>query len=277
MKYIITFSIGLVYSMLAFGQTLNLTDFTKSVIKEYVLQNVEKGSPDNMIMYCTADSCHYFVDIFEDAEEYYDTTGMSTVNFDDIDLKVSGIELPFLFTGTINAKELKANKKYEGYIYDPLIWQIAFHKDGTLCKMFTYNGTMDSPSIDNIISLAERYLGGVSLTEYDEKYIYSNVLVDTPAVFQQDEDLQKILSSNINVSKKILNHSIPVIINLIIDKTGKAKVDGFFKKYEDEDINAAALYAAEAVCKYDFTPAKHRGEIVCVNYALFFPKSMFLH
>ncbi len=256
MKYIITFSIGLVYSMLAFGQTLNLTDFTKSVINEYVLQNVEKGSPDNMIMYCTADSCHYF---------------------DDIYLKVSGIELPFLFTGTINAKELKANKKYEGYIYDPLIWQIAFHKDGTLCKMFTYNGTMDSPSIDNIISLAERYLGGVSLTEYDEKYIYSNVLVDTPAVFQQDEDLQKILSSNINVSKKILNPSIPVIINLIIDKTGKAKVDGFFKKYEDEDINAAALYAAEAVCKYDFTPAKHRGEIVCVNYALFFPKSMFLH
>lgn len=127
--------------------------------------------------------------------------------------------------------------------------------------------------IDNLA----RLFGNHQFSKAVPKNYLTQFSLHYPAVFQQDEDLQKILSSNINVSKKILHPSIPVIINLIIDKTGKAKVDGFFKKYEDEDINAAALYAAEAVCKYDFTPAKHRGEIVCVNYALFFPKSMFLH
>ncbi len=274
MKCIISIAMALFCSLNAIAQTAEMTEFTKCVVNEYLSQNAGILSSGTIILHTSADSCHYYLSVFEDEMGYYDVAEMNEAVLNGRQIKVSGIELSFLFTGTLKPGDLRQKNEYEYINYDPVVWYIAFHKDGTFCKMFTQKGSVSAP-IDDIASLAEKYLCGVSVNNYDAEYVYNNVMVDTPAEFPYSDDIYEILSSNIKSCKKILNPSVPVIINLIIDKYGIAKIDGFVRKYDEEEINIEALRAAETICSYHFTPAKHRGEKVSVHYALLFPKQIF--
>lgn len=277
MKRIIIISIAIIYGLCATGQTIRLTDFTQSIIKDYMSQNVTSEHSGDIVINFSADSHHYYMSIFIDTIGYYDTAKANTMIFNGIELKISGIPIPFLFTGNLNMRHLKINQSNEVSTlnYDPVVWEIVFHKDGTLCKMFTQKAYSEN-SIDDIVDLSEQYLRGVSLNDYDMRYIYDNIDVDTPAKFQYGSNtLRGIMKSNVNIKSRALENSIPVVINLIIDKSGMAKVDKFTKKTKYKDVNQEALRIANIICSYNFIPAKHRGEFVSVNYSLLFPRYIF--
>ncbi|MCM1503169.1 MAG: hypothetical protein NC115_10980 [Bacteroidales bacterium] len=271
MKNIINAIICLFYGVSAVAQSVEPADFTRLVINEYLSQEVKTASAGTIIVHTWDDEHHYYMQIFDDTAGYYDVSGMNEMAFDGTEVKVAGVPVPFLFGG--NPKPWHIKEKSNVYInYDPVIWQVAFHKDGTLCKMFTHKGTADG-RIDDIIALSSQCLAGVSLVGYDEEYVYNNALVDTPARFEYG-DLQKMMAANVKVKRGAMCQSIPVIINMIIDKDGNARIGEFVRKSEYEDVNMDAFHVAEIISGYKFVPAVHRGERVCVNYALFFPKRL---
>ncbi len=277
MKRIIFISIAIIYGLCAAGQTIRLTDFTQNIINDYISQNVTSEHSGEIVINFSADSHHYFMSVFVDTIGYYDTAKANTIIFNGTELKISGIAIPFLFSGNLNMRHLKINQSNEVCTlnYDPIIWRIVFHKDGTLCKMFTQKAYGEN-SIDDIVDLSEQYLRGVSLNDYDLMYIYDNIDVDTPAKFQYDSNtLRGIMESNADIKGRTLENSIPVAINLVIDKSGKAQVDKFTKKTKYKDVNQEALRLANIICSYNFIPAKHRGEFVSVNYSLLFPWYIF--
>lgn len=301
MKRIILIAAAAIHTLYTSGQTVHLTDFTQNIVNEYLSQTAMTDHSGNMIIHFSTDSRHCFMSVFMDTIGYYDTAKADVIILNETELKISGVSIPFLITGKLNMKHLEISKKDETFLanFDPHIWKVVFHKDGTLCKMFTQKEHY-SDSIDDIVNLSEQYLKGTSLKDYDKKYIYNNIEVDTPAEFQYDNNaLISIMKSNMNIVKHaflfglkqpdptelsrrekfayaIRNlNSIPIVINLIIDESGIAKVDKFTKKTKFKDINHIALRIADTICGYNFTPAKHRGESVCVNYSLLFPKCVF--
>lgn len=275
-KSLIFVGLNVVCCLHVVAQTIALTDFTEHVVNAYLEQSGNTSQSAPVIIHVSNDGNHCLMQIFEDTLGYYDVLGMDLVIFNGIELRVSGIRMPFLFTGDLKQRNLKNNNEYDTYNlnYDPKIWHVALHNDGTLCKMFTYKESSDCP-INDLIALSEQYLNGVHLTSYDQEYIYDNIMVDTPAVLRDDKKVQDILEANINLKKRIAYPSVPVVINLIIDKEGRVRVDDFVKKSEDEEVNIEALRLAGIICSYDFEPAKHRGELVQVHYALPFPKKYF--
>lgn len=277
MKYMAITICTFLFSLCARGQTITLSDFAEDVINAYISQNIEVSSSDAIIVHCSIKHRHYYMHIFSDCAEYYDIEEMSDVVPCDAEVRVSGSAIPFLFTGNVKTRQLKLKQGHDTQEvnYDPTVWQIAFHKDGTICKMLTYKGDV-CDDIQDIVQLSENKLYGSEIKKFDLSHIYNNHEADNPAKFLLGEEtLHEIMKSAINIDNNQINNRIPIIINLIISKDGKVHIDGFLKKSDDKQMNITAMKVARIVAGYDFTPASHRGEVICVSFPLYFFRSFF--
>lgn len=260
------------YSRCAEEPSVKLERFTKEVLSLYISQT-DVGNDNILAIECSEDSTHYYALIYADNIRY-SRNEYNDIIYQNYKVIVSGVNIPYMFYGYYpTSPEIKEN--INEINYDPLIWQICIYKNGKLCPMHTYKVVPEN-SIDDIILLAEKHLKGIMVESSDLEHIYSNIEVDHPAGFPLgDNELRDIIKTNIRIRSGNLRQFVPVIINLVIDKNGKATISGFLKSSADEEIDKDALRVAEIVCEYQFTPASHRGEKVDVNFALVFLKNDF--
>ena len=161
--------------------------------------------------------------------------------------------------------------------FDPDVWKMAFHKDGSLCKMFTYKTTPLDTLDDYITNLARKYLGGYTITKYDKDHVY--MFVDSIAEFyKNNDDVDNLIASLLHYQEDTDKISrATVVINLIVDIDGKSQVSDFVVQSGDKIIDGTAMRVAKTISEtYIFKPASHRGELVRAYFPLTFTKCMFL-
>jgi len=87
-----------------------------------------------------------------------------------------------------------------------------------------------------------------------------------------EDSLRQIISSNFKIHKEGSFGKVPIVVNVIVDKKGKATLDGIVKSSNDTELNNKAIRVARIICQYDFIPASHRGETVKAAYPIVFLK-----
>lgn len=264
-----------------YNMNIRLTRFAKNLISLYIDQSADEIEYGTIVIECTSDSLHYYAQLYEDQYASINKKNSNMISYKGYTIVVSGTYLPILFSGKITDSCSKPNTEFyttmEPYInYDPVIWQLSFHKDYKLCKMFTYKSN-PYEDISDIIKLSQKFLSGSETVDFDKDYIYSNIEVDHPAEFiLGDEELYDIIKTQIYLSDEDLETNVPVIINMIVNKDGDAHIAGFLKESNNPSVNKQSMRAAELVASYKFIPATHRGEQVCVFFPLYFVKSFFI-
>jgi len=154
--------------------------------------------------------------------------------------------------------------------YDPLVWEFSLYKDYSFCKMKTYKVTANG-DISAIQSLAEKYFK-ISETIIEEE-IYQPSEIENQPQFSLGEDfLRKVISSNFKIRKEGNFDKIPIIVRIIVDKSGKAILEGIIKSSNDIELDNEAIRVVELICQYEFIPAIHRGEKVNAVYSIMFFK-----
>lgn len=63
------------------------------------------------------------------------------------------------------------------------------------------------------------------------------------------------------------------MVDIVIDKNGKATLKGIAKSSNDTEIDNEALRVAKIVCQYSFVPASHRGEKANAIFPVMFLRS----
>lgn len=259
----------------AYNKDIRLTRFTKDLISLYIDQTMESTGHGNIVIDCIEDSIHYYVRLFEDSYINIKQYINNPLLYKGHNVILSGASLPILFSKHITDKFSLSIEEHE-INYDPIIWQVAFHKDYTLCKMFTYKSNPED-DISDIIKLAKKSLNGSEIIPYDTDYIYDNIQVDHPARFAAgDEELYEKIKSQIHFKDEYTGPNVPVIINMVINQDGDASILGFFKESKNPTINRQSMEAAKVISNYKFIPATHRGERVQVFLPLYFVKSFFI-
>lgn len=283
MKYMMSIIMLLFMNCTIYGQNYNFRNFMEKILEWYVQEH-----PDikNLIaVQCHEDEHHYYMDIYEDnygIEYYKDAICQS---YSGRVVAFWGEHLPPFLTEYDCEFKLNPSELYQSfepeeenrYINsDPDIWSMAFHEDGTLCKMFTYMTTPLDSLNENIIDLASKYLGGYTITDYDKCHVY--MFVDHQAEFPGgNTELRKLMTSLLTNQSNCEGMSeIPVIIKLMVNTDGKSNVMGFVRQSGDRDLDAAAMRAAQIMANTStFNPASHRNETVRTYFFLAFTKAMF--
>lgn len=254
---------------------VELTDFTKGLISLYINDdyNIDaKNRKDEIIVTAVEDTSYYYLSVFSNNPETYifcreDFIGQTT--YSGYLVRVFGDENTMFYSGNEKIKKQKRCK--DNYIeYDPNVWQISFYKDKSFCKMRTYKGTA-SEDISNIQALAAKYFK-VSETIKDEIYQLGEIENDPKFVLGEDS-LKQIISLNFKVPKKGNFSKIPLVVHIIVDKSGKATLKGVVKSSNDIELDKEGIRVAEIICQYDFIPASHRGETVSAIYPIIFLRS----
>lgn len=257
------------------NNNIMLTDFTKDLISLYINDAVNinaKNRKDEIIVTAVADTSYYYLSVFANNRKEYkfcreDFIGQ-TLYLGHL-IRVFGDENSMFYSVKQESKRI-AKCKQDSIIYDPNIWQIVFYKDKSFNKMRTYK-TTPSEDISTIQSLAEKYFK-VSLTIGNEVY-QSYEVENEPKVALGEDSLRHLISSNFKVKRDSIKGKIPVVVDILIDKNGKATLKGIIKSSNDKGIDSEALRITEIVCQYDFIPASHRGEKVNVIYPIVFLRS----
>lgn len=108
--------------------------------------------------------------------------------------------------------------------------------------------------------------------------VFKSYEVENEAKFSLgDDSLRYIISSNFRIYKKRNFNKVPLIIGIVVDKKGKATLNGIIKSSNDSELDNEAIRVAEIICKYDFIPASHRGEKVSTIYPVIFLKNDIVH
>ena len=285
MKYILIVIILICQSCLISGQDYNLRNFVDSIVERYICEHPDMNEP--IIVQCYESDEHYSIDICEDFDgrKYYNSMDYELFSGHQV-FFVGEKQSSFFTAGFGESRKLNSPEIYsmvnsclaDRFInFDPDIWSIAFHKDGTLCKMFTYKTAPIFTLDDYIIDLAEEYVGGWTITDYDLEYVY--MFVDGLLEFFHDNDIvnklivQLLGNQENNNNKKSL---AAVIVELIVERDGKSQVSDFVIQTGDKTIDGTAMRVVETISRsYTFKPARHRGEFVRAYFRLRFTESMF--
>lgn len=284
MSKIMLLAIALIVSMsVSYGHEYNLGIFMDKILEWYIHAHPDLENP--VVVQCHEDQNHYYMDIHEDSygSEYFkDAVSQS---YSGHVVVFWGETMPPFWTGNNDEFELNSPELYRSfepdeenkYInWDPDIWSMAFHKDGTLCKMFTYMTTPLDSLDENVIDMADRYLGGYTVTDYDRSHIY--MFVDRMAEFPEgNAELYNAMTSLLDYHSDCDGMAlIPVSIKLVINVDGKSDVIGFIRQSGDPAIDDAAMWVARIITEtFTFKPASHRNEAVRTYFSLQFTKSMF--
>lgn len=250
-----------------------LTDFTKELISIYLNDSEHIQAPkrkDEIILISTTDSLYYTLSIFSNNSKSYKYETFDFVGrtiYMGHSIKAFGDKIPIFYSGNNFVKQKKQdipNMKE----YDPSVWQVSFYKDSSFCKMRTYK-TTPSENIADIENLAKKYF---KISRQSTNEIYQLYEVETePQFILGNDSLRQIITSNFKrVKKAPMQGKIPVVVDVLIDKHGIAKLIGIKKSSGDTVIDEEALKVAEIICQYKFIPATHRGETVETIFPIMF-------
>lgn len=253
---------------------VELTDFTKDLISLYINDalNIDaKNRKDAIIVTAVADTSYYYLSVFaNNCKEYKfcreDFIGQ-TVYLGHL-VRIFGDESSMFYS--VNEKIKKQERCKDNYtIYDPNVWQICFYKNKSFNKMRTYKTTL-SKDISTIQSLAEKFFGASNVPVANNE-IYQIAEVEIAPEFTLGEDsLRHIINSNFAVKRNNVQGKVPVVVNILIDKNGKATLNNISKSSNDTEIDNEALRVAKIICQYEFVPASHRGEKVNALFPVVF-------
>ena len=250
-----------------------LTDFTKELISIYLNDSEHiqaQKRKDEIILISTTDSLYYTLLIFSNNSKSYkyetfDFVGR-TIHMGH-SIKAFGDKIPIFYSGNNFVKQKRQdipNMKE----YDPSVWQVSFYKDSSFCKMRTYK-TTPSENIADIENLAKKYF---KISRPSTNEIYQLYEVETePQFILGNDSLRQIITSNFKrVKRAPMQGKIPVVVDVLIDKHGIAKLIGIRKSSGDTVIDEEALKVAKIICQYKFIPATHRGETVETIFPIMF-------
>ena len=250
-----------------------LTDFTKELISIYLNDSEHiqaQKRKDEIILISTTDSLYYTLLIFSNNSKSYKYETFDFVGrtiYMGHSIKAFGDKIPIFYSGNNFVKQKRQdipNMKE----YDPSVWQVSFYKDSSFCKMRTYK-TTPSENIADIENLAKKYF---KISRPSTNEIYQLYEVETePQFILGNDSLRQIITSNFKrVKRAPMQGKIPVVVDVLIDKHGIAKLIGIRKSSGDTVIDEEALKIAEIICQYKFIPATHRGETVETIFPIMF-------
>ena len=245
-----------------------LTDFTKELISIYLNDSEHiqaQKRKDEIILISTTDSLYYTLLIFSNNSKSYKYETFDFVGrtiYMGHSIKAFGDKIPIFYSGNNFVKQKRQdipNMKE----YDPSVWQVSFYKDSSFCKMRTYK-TTPSENIADIENLAKKYF---KISRPSTNEIYQLYEVETePQFILGNDSLRQIITSNFKrVKRAPMQGKIPVVVDVLIDKHGIAKLIGIRKSSDEE-----ALKVAKIICQYKFIPATHRGETVETIFPIMF-------
>jgi len=254
---------------------VELTDFTKELISMYINDSdnrVAKDRKDEIIIVSYTDTLRYHLSVFANDRRSY-----KFCREDFVDetfylghlIRVFGEENSVFYSINEKNKRVKRCKedKFPPF-YDPLVWEFNLYKDYSFCKMKTYKVTADG-DISAIQSLAEKYFK-ISETIIEDEIYQPSEIENQPQFSLGEDSLRKVISSNFKIRKEGNFDKIPIIVRIIVDKTGKAILEEIIKSSNDNELDKEAIRVTEIICQYDFIPATHRGETVNANYSIMF-------
>ena len=250
-----------------------LTDFTKELISIYLNDSEHiqaQKRKDEIILISTTDSLYYTLLIFSNNSKSYKYETFDFVGrtiYMGHSIKAFGDKIPIFYSGNNFVKQKRQdipNMKE----YDPSVWQVSFYKDSSFCKMRTYK-TTPSENIADIENLAKKYF---KISRPSTNEIYQLYEVETePQFILGNDSLRQIITSNFKrVKRAPMQGKIPVVVDVLIDKHGIAKLIGIRKSSGDTVIDEEALKVAKIICQYKFIPATHRGETVATIFPIMF-------
>lgn len=250
-----------------------LTDFTKELISIYLNDSEHiqaQKRKDEIILISTTDSLYYTLLIFSNNSKSYKYETFDFVGrtiYMGHSIKAFGDKIPNFYSGNNFVKQKRQdipNMKE----YDPSVWQVSFYKDSSFCKMRTYK-TTPSENIADIENLAKKYF---KISRPSTNEIYQLYEVETePQFILGNDSLRQIITSNFKrVKRAPMQGKIPVVVDVLIDKHGIAKLIGIRKSSGDTVIDEEALKVAKIICQYKFIPATHRGETVETIFPIMF-------
>ena len=250
-----------------------LTDFTKELISIYLNDSEHiqaQKRKDERILISTTDSLYYTLLIFSNNSKSYKYETFDFVGrtiYMGHSIKAFGDKIPIFYSGNNFVKQKRQdipNMKE----YDPSVWQVSFYKDSSFCKMRTYK-TTPSENIADIENLAKKYF---KISRPSTNEIYQLYEVETePQFILGNDSLRQIITSNFKrVKRAPMQGKIPVVVDVLIDKHGIAKLIGIRKSSGDTVIDEEALKVAKIICQYKFIPATHRGETVETIFPIMF-------
>lgn len=250
-----------------------LTDFTKELISIYLNDSEHiqaQKRKDEIILISTTDSLYYTLLIFSNNSKSYKYETFDFVGrtiYMGHSIKAFGDKILIFYSGNNFVKQKRQdipNMKE----YDPSVWQVSFYKDSSFCKMRTYK-TTPSENIADIENLAKKYF---KISRPSTNEIYQLYEVETePQFILGNDSLRQIITSNFKrVKRAPMQGKIPVVVDVLIDKHGIAKLIGIRKSSGDTVIDEEALKVAKIICQYKFIPATHRGETVETIFPIMF-------
>lgn len=250
-----------------------LTDFTKELISIYLNDSEHiqaQKRKDEIILISTTDSLYYTLLIFSNNSKSYKYETFDFVGrtiYMGHSIKAFGDKIPIFYSGNNFVKQKRQdipNMKE----YDPSVWQVSFYKDSSFCKMRTYK-TTPSENIADIENLVKKYF---KISRPSTNEIYQLYEVETePQFILGNDSLRQIITSNFKrVKRAPMQGKIPVVVDVLIDKHGIAKLIGIRKSSGDTVIDEEALKVAKIICQYKFIPATHRGETVETIFPIMF-------
>lgn len=250
-----------------------LTDFTKELISIYLNDSEHiqaQKRKDEIILISTTDSLYYTLLIFSNNSKSYKYETFDFVGrtiYMGHSIKAFGDKIPIFYSGNNFVKQKRQdipNMKE----YDPSVWQVSFYIDSSFCKMRTYK-TTPSENIADIENLAKKYF---KISRPSTNEIYQLYEVETePQFILGNDSLRQIITSNFKrVKRAPMQGKIPVVVDVLIDKHGIAKLIGIRKSSGDTVIDEEALKVAKIICQYKFIPATHRGETVETIFPIMF-------
>ena len=250
-----------------------LTDFTKELISIYLNDSEHiqaQKRKDEIILISTTDSLYYTLLIFSNNSKSYKYETFDFVGrtiYMGHSIKAFGDKIPIFYSGNNFVKQKRQdipNMKE----YDQSVWQVSFYKDSSFCKMRTYK-TTPSENIADIENLAKKYF---KISRPSTNEIYQLYEVETePQFILGNDSLRQIITSNFKrVKRAPMQGKIPVVVDVLIDKHGIAKLIGIRKSSGDTVIDEEALKVAKIICQYKFIPATHRGETVETIFPIMF-------
>ena len=250
-----------------------LTDFTKELISIYLNDSEHiqaQKRKDEIILISTTDSLYYTLLIFSNNSKSYKYETFDFVGrtiYMGHSIKAFGDKIPIFYSGNNFVKQKRQdipNMKE----YDPSVWQVSFYKDSSFCKMRTYK-TTPSENIADIENLTKKYF---KISRPSTNEIYQLYEVETePQFILGNDSLRQIITSNFKrVKRAPMQGKIPVVVDVLIDKHGIAKLIGIRKSSGDTVIDEEALKVAKIICQYKFIPATHRGETVETIFPIMF-------
>jgi len=249
---------------------IELTDFTRELISLYVNHpdnhSFAKNRNKKITIVSFTDTSHYCLSIFFDSNDnvFYTEDFVGQTSYLGFLVRVFG-DYNSVFYSVKD--KVKTQRRCERILINdsPNVWRICFHRDTSFCRMRTRKeiGNEDISAIEDLVKRHFRAFD--TLHPMHENEIFSWDMVDTPAEFLfGDDSLTHFIISNFELKRRAIypQHGIATIIDILVDKDGKATVTGIRKSSNDVEFDNEALRVAEAVSQHEFIPATHRGHRV---------------